>query len=810
MEFYNEYIVGLNVIFYMVGNMADDFGAQALTILKKMTLAEKIALQTGADMWFTAGFPRLSVPPFMMVDGPTGLRKVKGKETVAETCFPTASAVASSFDTAVAETVGREIAKQCKSEDVDVLLAPGVNIKRNPLSGRNFEYFSEDPFVAGRFGAAFINGVQSIGVGACVKHFACNNTEEGRMSVNSVVDERALREIYLKPFEYVVKTAHPTMLMSAYNMVNGEYCAENSHLLDVLENEWKYDGTVVTDWWANNDRIKGIKSGTHLEMPTGNTAVVNNAVSDGSLTERELDKCVIKILETTLKLHSAAKGKYSVDGQHDVAVKCAAKCAVLLKNDGVLPLSPDEKIAIIGWYAENPRYQGEGSSHVNAKNVVPLTKALTERKVSYGYAQGYGENGKRNVKLLRNAVKLAKSADKVIIVAGTVAYEECEGYNRSSLDLPRCQVELIEECAAVNKNVIVVLQNGAPVSMPFAKNAKGILLSGLAGEGTGEACADILLGDVNPSGRLAESYIKKLGDRPFTDRDGKRNVIYGESIYVGYRYYDKAKTELDFPFGYGLSYTDFEYSDVKLSANEVGKEGEITLSFTLTNCGNADGEEVSFAFFRAKDSKIFRPEKELCGFNKTFLKKGESKKADIKIKVADFAFYDADSEKWCVDGGSYDILLSKNADETITSLPFTVNGDVVSADKKNELPSYYFDNAKFNYNEKEFARLYGKTLPQERNKGEDFTVNSTMSEIAERPFGRFVNGAAKTAVRILKVISPKDAAAFSGTFPMLPIRALKTLSPNIDDGFTAYFTKLADKYEFGGVSRLVKALCRKK
>jgi len=751
----------------------EEMKQKALEILSKLTLEEKVALQTGADSWHTVEVKRAGLPFVTMVDGPTGLRKCfDGKNTVPAVCFPTASAMACSFDRELIGEVGGAMAAQCKAQDVHILLAPSVNIKRNVLCGRNFEYYSEDPYLSGQMGAAFVKGVQNNGVGACVKHFAANNTESGRTATNSVVDERALYEIYLSAFETVIKEAKPVCLMSAYNMLNGTYCAENKVLLDILREKFGFDGLVMTDWWANNDRIAGIKAGTDLEMPKVDTDIVKKALLSGELDEKTLDARVIRVIELVLNTKDIDTAKADFDRQHLLASRAAAESMVLLKNENhLLPLSKTQKVAVIGHFAKEPHIQGGGSARVNPTKVDHLIQILEEQGAAFVFAEGYKAKGtEASQKLLKEAVALAKACEKVVLVAGTGYYEEGEGYDREDMNLPANQTTLIKAVSAANKNTVVVLQCGGAVAMPWKDDVRGILLNHLAGQAGSRALYDVIYGKKNPCGRLSETYIKSERDlASFQNYGGQnRHILYGESIYIGYRYYNKAKTEINYPFGYGLSYTDFAYGDIRLSYAEISKNDSVTVRLNIKNTGSCGGADVVQVYIRCKCGGIFRADKELKGFQKVYLRAGESKEIKIDLPPRAFQFYDAGSGEWQTDGGAYEIIVAKNAVDFIKTFALNILGETLSEDRSQTLPAYYNLEKGFRYDRVQFELLYGGALPVETKAVRPFDLNTMCCETVGYGTGRLINGFLQFAGKRIK--NREISLYATRAIPMSPIR----------------------------------------
>ena len=649
-------------------------------IMEIMTLEEKASLCSGADFWHTKAIERLDIPQIMVSDGPHGLRKnVDGSndpnEAIEAVCFPTAAALACSYDRELMKDTGKALGEECQSEKVSVILGPGCNIKRSPLCGRNFEYFSEDPYLASQMAISHIKGVQSKGAGTSLKHFAANNQEHRRMSVSAEIDERTLHEIYLAAFESVIKEAKPWTVMCSYNKINGEYSSQNKSLLtDTLREKWGFDGLVMSDWGAVDDRVKGIEAGLDLEMPGSmckNDKMILKAVEDGKLSVEALDKCVKRILELIDKsLECRTEMDWDKERHHKLAQKAAEKSAVLLKNeDHILPLSKTEKIAFIGAFAEQPRYQGGGSSHINSFRTVSALEAVDGWE-NITYAKGFSlDNDEINTELEQQAVESAMNADKVVVFAGLPDSFESEGFDRKHMQLPQCQIDLIDKLSEVNPNIVVVLHNGAPVEMPFANgdedsnSVKAILEMYLSGQAAGEAAVRILFGEVNPSGKLAETFPLRLEDNPsYLNFPGEADIVkYSEGIFVGYRYYEKKNMEVLYPFGHGLSYTEFEYSDIKISSYEISDKKAFTVEMTVTNSGSRDGEEIIQLYIEPLTPTVIRPIKELKGFEKVFLKAGESKRVVFRLDSSAFAYYSDKIHDWLSESGYYNILIGKSS-----------------------------------------------------------------------------------------------------------------------------------------------------
>lgn len=688
----------------------------------ELTKKEKSALLQGTDFMYTHGVPRLGIPPLAMADGPHGLRKQIGggdngvSESEPATAFPTAACVASSWNPENAEKIGRAIGEECRYYGVHMLLGPGLNIKRNPLCGRNFEYYSEDPLLAGKFGAAFVRGVQSMGVSACLKHFALNNQENFRFVGNSVVDERAIREIYLKPFETAVKEGKPGAVMSSYNRINGTFASENKWLLtDVLRTEWGFDGIVMSDWGGTHDRIDGIRAGEDLEMP-GDTAVslkkVYDALSDGSLSEDEASACVSRILAATERFATVSKTKnFDRDGHSELAAEVAADSAVLMKNDGTLPLDSTKPLCVIGELFEKMRYQGSGSSMISPTKVVTHKDAFDVRGIKYGYARGYSAGvDPAEGKPIAEAVALAEKYDTVLLYLGLTDLAESEGGDRIHMRLPDDQLALADALIKTGKKIVIVLSGGSPVELPLADGVNAILNLYLPGQCGGEAGASLIFGEANPSGKLAETWYKHYADVPYGEEYSKKaNEFYKESVFVGYRYAKTAKVSPAFSFGFGLSYTAFEYKNLA-----VTKENSVvTVTLTVRNTGNRNGAEVVQLYVKSNEnSAVFKPESELRAFAKVYLKAGEEKAVRLSFALSELSFGNVKENAWTLENGEYTIEVGASSEDIRLTSPLTVT--------VGEVPESPYD---IGINEKmkgaarigntEFADLLGKPLPDE-------------------------------------------------------------------------------------------------
>ncbi|MBR3107866.1 MAG: glycoside hydrolase family 3 C-terminal domain-containing protein [Clostridia bacterium] len=662
-----------------------------------MTLEEKAGLCSGLDFWHTKPVERLGIPATMVSDGPHGLRKQDEEgdhlginDSIKAVCFPAACATAASFDKELIGKMGEAIGDSCQHEKLSVVLGPAVNIKRSPLCGRNFEYFSEDPYLAGKMSAAYINGVQSRNVGTSIKHFAANNQEHRRMSSSSDADERTLREIYFPAFEISVKEAQPWTVMCSYNKVNGTYASENPWLLtDVLRKEWGFEGYVMSDWGAVSNRVKGVVAGLDLEMPASggvNDAKIVAAVKKGELDEKLVDLCCERILNIIFRYQETAKPEtpWDKEAQHAFSGQIAADCMVLLKNDcDVLPLNKEDAIAFIGEFAQKPRFQGGGSSHINSFKTTSAVEAAKGLNVTY--AQGYSvAKDEASDEMIAEAVKAAKAAKVAVVFAGLPDSYESEGYDRTHMAMPACQNKLIEAVAAANPNTVVVLYNGSPVEMPWIGKVKAVLEAYLGGQNVGDATVKVLFGDVNPSGHLPESFPYKLQDNPsylYYGGEGNRTE-YREGVFVGYRYYDKKDMDVLFPFGHGLSYTTFAYSNLRLSAKEIKDTDTLTVTVTVTNTGKRFGKAVAQLYVGDKESTPIRPVRELKGFEKVALNPGESKDVPFTLDKRSFAYWNETIHDWHVETGDFTIEVGGSSRD----LPLC---DSVKVESTVELPRHY-------------------------------------------------------------------------------------------------------------------------
>ncbi|MCU5380711.1 glycoside hydrolase family 3 C-terminal domain-containing protein [Bacillus cereus] len=654
-------------------------------IISQMTLEEKASLCSGLDFWNTKGIERLGIPSIMVTDGPHGLRKqAEGADhlgiynSIPSTCFPSAVGLASTWNKELINQVGIALGEECQAENVGVLLGPGANIKRSPLCGRNFEYFSEDPYLSSQMAANHVKGVQSQGIGTSLKHFAANNQEHRRMSVDAIVDERTLREIYLASFEDVIKEAQPWTVMSAYNKINGEYASENTYLLnDILKDEWGFEGFVVSDWGAVNERVTSLANGLELEMPSsfgiGEKKIID-AVNGGELTIEKLDQSVERLLNIIFKAvdNQLENAVYSKEAHHQLAREVASESMVMLQNeDSILPLKKEGTVAVIGEFAKQPRYQGGGSSHINPtklESILEEIEMVSGEKTNILFAQGYDlASDDVDENMINEAKKIAESADTAVLFVGLPDRYESEGFDRKHLQMPKNHVQLIEAIAEVQNNIVIVLSNGAPIEMPWIGKVKGILEGYLGGQALGGAIADIVFGDANPSGKLAETFPKVLSDNPsYLNFPGEGDKVeYKEGVFVGYRYYDKKQIEPLFPFGFGLSYTNFEYSNISIDKKEIKDTDTVSVRVNVKNTGSIAGKEIVQLYIKDVESSMIRPEKELKGFEKVELQPEEEKTVSFTLNKRSFAYYNVDLKDWHVETGEFEILVGKSSKEIV-------------------------------------------------------------------------------------------------------------------------------------------------
>ena len=716
-------------------------------LLKNLTLEEKCALLSGAETFKTRGMPKHGIPQIWLSDGPHGLRKQAGESdhlglnpSVPATCFPTASAVANSWDAALGEEIGAALGEEAAAQEVSVLLGPGLNMKRNPLCGRSFEYFSEDPYLAGKLAAGYIRGIQSKGAAACPKHFAVNSQETRRMASDSVVDERTLREIYLTGFEIAVKEGHPRSIMSSYNLVNGTYANENKHLLmEILRGEWGFDGAVITDWGGSNDHALGVKNGSTLEMPAPGGDSVREllaAVESGKISESDIDARLSELLPLVFDTKAAldaAPREFDAAAHHALARRAAEESLVLLKNEGaLLPLAAGTKVAIIGDFAKNPRYQGAGSSMVNSTQVDVLLDKLIDSAVNViGYQQGFDRHGKPDAALQKSACELAAQADTVVLCMGLDEIAESEGLDRSNLRLAQNQVDLLQAVAAVNPKIVVVLYSGSVVETPWLDNCQALLYAALGGQAGAGAVADALTGKVNPCGKLAETWPLTYADVPsaadFATR--RKTVEYREGLYIGYRYFTTAEKAVRFPFGYGMSYTTFAYSD--MAADEQG------VSLTVTNTGSVAGTEIVQLYVAKKNSELFRPARELKGFARVTLASGEKQRITITLDDKAFRFWNVKADRWEIEGGAYELLVGASVEDIRLCEKISVQGTATVHPYEDVDLGCYYKGDVLSVSDADFEKLLGHPIPDNKTK---IDRNLTLGELnhARSPLGWLV------------------------------------------------------------------------
>ena len=693
-------------------------------IIQKLNLEQKCALLSGGTVFDTRALPGKGIPSITLSDGPNGVRKQAGaadhlglNPSVPATCFPTSATVANSWDPALGEEIGEALGEEAAAQDVAVLLGPGLNIKRSPLCGRNFEYFSEDPYLSGKMAAGYVRGIQKNGISACPKHFAVNSQELRRMASDSVVDERTLREIYLTGFEIVVSEAHPKSIMSSYNLINGTYANENPHLLlDILRKDWGFDGAVVTDWGGSNDHALGVKNGSTLEMPfPGDDSIreLRKAVESGKITESDVDARLDELLEligTAGAAAAKAPKTFDADAHHALAHRAAAESVVLLKNEGsLLPLKAGEKIAVIGDFARTPRYQGAGSSAVNSIRVDSFLKRLEECDLeNIGYAQGFDRQGRPDEALQAEAVVLAKNADTVLVFLGLDEIKESEGLDRADMKLAENQLALLRAVKEANPNVVVLLSAGSSLETPWLEDCRALVYGCLGGQAGAGALVDVLTGAVCPGGKLAETWVGSYEDTPAKDHFGGegRTVEYREGLYVGYRYYQTAHKPVAFPFGYGLSYTSFAYSDLAATAEGV--------TLTVTNTGSCAGDEIVQLYVAKPDAEVFRPEQELKGFARVHLEAGESRTVTIPLDDKAFRYWNMKTDRWEVEGGRYQLRVgASSADIRLTAEVIVEGTGAADPYAGADLPHYRTGEVTA-VTDAEFAALLGRPIPENR------------------------------------------------------------------------------------------------
>ncbi len=777
-------------------------------LIKKMTLEEKAALLQGWTTWTSREIKHLQIPAMFLSDGPVGLRKQLGSadhlglnESVPATCFPTAATMANSWDVQLGEALGRALGAEAAANDVHVVLGPGLNIKRSPLCGRNFEYFSEDPYLSGKMAAAYIRGIQENGVAACPKHFAVNSQELRRMAMDAVVDERTLREIYLTGFEIAVKEGHAQSVMSAYNMVNGVYANENAHLLDdILRREWGFDGFVVTDWGADNDHTEGVRAGCNLVMPAPGPDCAIGLVEDvkaGRIEESVLDQRIgelLKVVFATKEAVDQAPKTFDPEAHHGIARKCAEESIVLLENDGILPLKEGSSVAIIGDFAKMPRYQGAGSSQVNPTKLENLYACLADKLCITGYAQGFDrKDPKPSAKRIQQAVAVAKEAETVLLCVGLDEILESEGMDRTHMVLSHSQQELIDAVCAVNQNVILVLSGGSPFVMPPRGSYRAAIHGYLGGQAGAAAMADAIVGRVNPSGKLAESWPESLLDDPSYPYfpSPEQTAEYREGIFVGYRYYTTVRKPVRYPFGHGMSYTQFAYSDISASEDSV--------SFTIENIGQRDGAEVAQLYISCPEGKVSRPARELKGFAKVFLKAGESKTVTVSLDDKAFRYFNCKTNRWEVETGDYEISVAAS----VTDVKLSATVHICGMDAEETPLECYRTGHIESVSDEEFAALLGRPIPNGKWSPE-LGPNDTFGQLA------YAKGA--VARGVYRILNWQMERATKQGVPDLnimfvfnmPLRAMnkmagKFISRKMVDDFVYMF----NGHFWGGLGRLI-------
>lgn len=791
-------------------------------LIAQMTLEEKASLMSGENFWNTKAVQRLGVPSMMLTDGPHGVRKQGGKadhlglhKSLPATCFPTAATLANSWDTQLLQQVGACLGTEAAAEDISVLLGPGLNIKRSPLCGRNFEYFSEDPFLTGKLAASMIQGIQSKGVSACPKHYAVNSQEERRMVIDEVVDERTLREIYLEGFRYAVQEGKAKSLMTSYNRVNGSYANENIPLLqDILTEEWGFRGLIVTDWGGENDRIEGLLAGNGLEMPStagASDQQIVQAVKSGQINESLLDQRVNTLLEVLYDTQPAkGKGKHFTDEEHHQAARRAAReSIVLLKNEhNLLPLPAASRIAVIGDFAQTPRYQGAGSSLINPTRIDNLLTCLqAEDLIITGYAPGFKRLGGKSRGRLNRAVELAKTADIALLFLGLDEGSEAEGIDRSHMKLRESQTELLAKVRGVCSKIIVVLCGGSPVEMPWLPLADAVVHTYLGGQAGAPALADVLMGRYNPSGKLAESYPLRGSDvscAPWYP-GLQMTAEHRESLYVGYRYFDTAAKEVLFPFGFGLSYTSFEYSGLKIHSNSI--------TFTIRNTGLTAGAEIAQVYVAKPNSGVFRCQKELKGFAKVFLQPEEQQQVTIELDDHAFAYYNTAAARWVVESGEYELLVGASSRDIRLRETVHQNGEETPLPyAEKTLPSYFSADV-HKVSDEEFSALLGRPLPASQwDASKPLDYNDTIAQGRyKKGFGRFLYRLVRLARRVC-LWAGRPIAANNVMFVInLPFRALSRLTGGVlDDAMAAALLVMVNGQFFKGLGALIRAAVQKR
>ncbi|MEG1840153.1 MAG: glycoside hydrolase family 3 C-terminal domain-containing protein [Raoultibacter sp.] len=757
-------------------------------IIESMTLEEKCALLTGADYWHLVDLAKWGISPFMMSDGPHGLRKQAGagdnlglNESVAATSFPTASASACSFDINLLQNMGRALGEECRKEGISMLLGPGVNMKRSPLCGRNFEYFSEDPYLAGHLGAAYIQGVQSCGVGTSLKHFAGNNQETNRLIIDSVIDDRALREVYLQAFEIAVRAAQPWTLMTAYNLLNGSYCSQDSWLMSQLaREEWGFEGAFVTDWGALNSNDESLPAGLDLVMPGTRIDYrldVAAAVQAGTIARDDLDAAVRHLLALCDRAHAGQQLAYTCDmAEHLVVARSIAEqSAVLLENDGILPLDVTARVAVIGAFAKQPRYQGAGSSKINPIALDTTWDALCEAGVDAHYAAGYDrETGASSEALIEEAVAQAAQNAVALLFIGLPDSLESEGYDRSDMEIPAAHATLVKRVCAANPNTVLILQGGSPFIIPHKEMPRAILLSYLAGCQGGHATANLLLGTVNPSGKLAETWPASLADTPCGSAfpvQGRR-ALYTESIFVGYRFYDAAHTAVAYPFGYGLSYTRFAYENLVVTKEGADDDPASTLrvSCSVRNEGSCAGKEVVQLYVAPLNPGVFKAPQQLRGFTKLALEPGQSAPVSFELALRDFAHFDTALQDWVVEQGEYELRVAASSRDVRLSAR-VARGGLAKPAATDDLPSYRQVSPQ-GFSLEDFKQLYARDFPKQLTSMRPYTINATIGDLRTSTLGKLVHLVLRILLKKIVKDNPSLQEELSETAMETPLRSV--------------------------------------
>lgn len=795
-------------------------------IVSKMTLYEKVTLCTGKDFWHMNAVERLGLPSICLTDGPHGLRKKddgkKGNSlnnSVPATCFPTAVTTACSWDTDLMYKMGEALGEECLQEKVSVILGPGVNMKRSPLCGRNFEYFSEDPLLAGEIAASLINGIQSKGIGTSLKHFAVNSQEARRMKVSEVVDERAMHEIYFPAFETAVKKAQPWTVMCAYNRINGTYCSDSKWLqTDILRDKWGFEGIVVTDWGAANDRVQGLKAGNDLEMPTSggyNTKKLYDAALHGELDMTVLDETVDRIVDLILKSKQAlCDYTYDKDAHHELAAEVACASMVLLKNeDDILPVSDNAKIALIGEMAKAPRYQGAGSSNICPTKLSSAYEVFEREGMKPLYAAGYSKKkDKPDYELIAAAVETAKKADVAVVFIGLTENFESEGYDRDGLDIPEAHTELLHAVCDANENVVVVLSGGSPIVMPWLGKVKGLLNGYLGGQAGGEAIYRILTGKVNPCGKLAETYPLSIFHTPCVNNfpGGMKTVEHRESVYIGYRYYDTLGRDVLFPFGYGLSYTSFKYTGLRLSKKKMKDTDTLKVTFKVKNTGKLAGAEIAQIYVSDSESTIFRPKKELKAFVKVYLEPGEEKTVSAELSKRAFAYYNVNISDWHVESGDFGILVGSSSQDIRLEGKVNVEStvDAPIPDYRETAPCYYSVDIQ-NVPDGQFEALLGQEIPESDWGSDDLLdINCSLENAINSKWGKRINALIEKVMDMNFNAGGAASGMMKAMILQIPIRDFVAMSGGV---FTAEMAQglidiLNGKDEGKGLMTILKGL----